>query len=108
MNIQLYCNIWEYSDSWRAGWLNEFAWQKIPVKPLKICVEGKVTAMYCALTDKLKIADDLSDEVYFGSVIHELYHAYQRHTTTIRTSRICTTTAQCTSQRSTMSLAIPL
>ena len=80
MNSQLYCNIWEYSDSGRASWLHELAWQKIPVKPLKICVEGKVTAMYCALTDKLKIAGDRSDTVFFGSVIHELYHAYQRHT----------------------------
>lgn len=81
MNIQLYCNIWKYADSGRAGWLHAFAWQKIPVEPMKICVEGKVTAMYCAMTDELKIADDRSDEVFFGSVIHELYHAYQRHTT---------------------------
>lgn len=79
MNSRLYCNIWKYSDSGRAGWLNAFAWQKIPVKPMKICVEGKVTAMYCVMTDELKIADDRSDEVFFGSVIHELYHAYQRH-----------------------------
>ena len=78
---QLYRDIWKYAYSGRASWLHEFAWQKIPVKPLKFGVEGVVTAMYCAMTDKLKIADDLSDEVYFGSVIHELYHAYQRHTT---------------------------
>ena len=80
MNTQLYRDILEYAYSGRASWLHEFAWQKIPVKPLKICVEGVVTAMYCALTDKLKIACDRSDEVFFGSVIHELYHAYQRHT----------------------------
>lgn len=79
MNIRLYGYIWKYADSGRANWLNEFTWQKIPVKPLKICVEGVVTAMYCALTDTLKIAGDRSDEVFFGSVIHELYHAYQRH-----------------------------
>ena len=72
--------ILEYSKGESGYWLNCFAWQKIPVKPLKFGVEGVVTAMYCALTDKLKIADDLSDEVFFGSVIHELYHAYQRHT----------------------------
>ena len=80
MNKRLYRDIWKYSDSGRADWLNEFAWQKIPIKPLKFGVEGVMTAMYCALTDKLKIADDRSDEVFFGSVIHELYHAYQRHT----------------------------
>ena len=79
MNNQLYCNIWKYADSGRADWLNEFAWQKIPDEPLKFGVEGVLTAMYCAMTDELKIADDRSDEVFFGSVIHELYHAYQRH-----------------------------
>ena len=72
--------ILEYSKGESGYWLNCFAWQKIPVKPLKYSVEGVVTAMYCALTDKLKIADDRSDEVFFGSVIHEFYHAYQRHT----------------------------
>lgn len=80
MNTQLYCNICAYTYSGRASWLNEFVWQKIQVKPLKFGVEGVVTAMYCAMTDTLKIADDRSDEVYFGSVIHELYHAHQRHT----------------------------
>ena len=80
MNTQLYRDILEYAYSGRASWLHEFAWQKIPAKPLKFGVEGVVTAMYCALTDKLKIADDRSDAVFFGSVIHELYHAYQRHT----------------------------
>ena len=80
MNSRLHCNILEYSDSGRASWLHEFAWHKIPIKPLKFGVEGLVTAMYCAMTDTFKIADDRSDEVFFGSVIHELYHAYQRHT----------------------------
>lgn len=77
---KLHKKIYEFSDSGRADWLHEFAWHKIPIKPLKFGVEGVVTAMYCALTDKLKIAGDRSDEVFFGSVIHELYHAYQRHT----------------------------
>lgn len=49
MNNQLYCNIWEYSDSGRASWLHEFAWQKIPVKPLKFGVEGVVTAKQAEL-----------------------------------------------------------
>lgn len=78
---QLYHNIFEYSYSGKADWLNDFYWEVIPVKPMKFGVEGVVTAMYCALSDTLKIAGDRSDDVYFGSVIHELYHAYQRHTT---------------------------
>ena len=77
---QLYHKICEFAYSGKAGWLHKFGWQKIPVKPMKFGVEGVVTAMYCALSDTLKIADDRSDEVFFGSVIHELYHAYQRHT----------------------------
>lgn len=72
--------ILEYSKGESGYWLNCFDWQKIPVKPLKFGVEGVATAMYCALPDTLKIAGDRSDEVFFGSVIHELYHAYQRHT----------------------------
>ena len=72
--------ILEYSKGESGYWLNCFAWQKIPDDPLKFGVEGVVTAMYCALTDTLKIAYDRSDEVFFGSVIHELYHAHQRHT----------------------------
>lgn len=78
---RLHKKIREFSDSGRANWLHEFAWHMIPVKPLKFGVEGVATAMYCALTDTLKIAGDRSDEVYFGSVIHELYHACQRHRT---------------------------
>ena len=35
MNTQLYCDIWKYSDSGRADWLNEFVWQKIQDEPLK-------------------------------------------------------------------------
>lgn len=80
MNKRLYGYIWKYAYSGKADWLHKFVWAKIPVKPLKISIEGVVTAMYCALSDTLKIAGDRSDEVFFGSVIHELYHAYQRHT----------------------------
>lgn len=77
---QLYHKILEYSYSGKADWLRESYWEAIPIEPMKFGVEGVMTAMYCVMTDELKIADDQSDEVFFGSVIHELYHAYQRHT----------------------------
>lgn len=41
--------------------------------------EGKRQAMYSALFDRLYVAPDKSAPVWFGSVIHELRHAYQRH-----------------------------
>ncbi|MGN0332386.1 MAG: hypothetical protein ACI4D9_05075 [Lachnospiraceae bacterium] len=64
----------------RRSFSEHFPLEKIQIKEMTFSIEGVVTAMYCALTDKLKIADDWSDEVFFGSVIHEFYHAYQRHT----------------------------
>ena len=42
-------------------------------------VEGKVQAMYSALFNRLYVAPDKSAPVWFGSVVHELRHAYQRH-----------------------------
>ena len=42
-------------------------------------VEGKRQAMYSALFDRLYIAPDKNAAVWFGSVVHELRHAYQRH-----------------------------
>ena len=42
-------------------------------------VEGKRQAMYSALFDRLYVAPDKSEAVWFGSVVHELRHAYQRH-----------------------------
>ncbi len=42
-------------------------------------VEGKRQAMYSALFDRLYVAPDKNAPVWFGSVVHELRHAYQRH-----------------------------
>ena len=42
-------------------------------------VEGKRQAMYSALFDRLYVAPDKNEAVWFGSVVHELRHAYQRH-----------------------------
>ena len=77
---QLYHNIFEYSYSGKADWLNDFYWEVIPFEPMKFGAEGICTACYFAVSNKIKVASDVSGDVYFGSVIHELYHAYQRHT----------------------------
>lgn len=42
-------------------------------------IEGKRQAMYSALFDRLYVAPDKNAAVWFGSVVHELRHAYQRH-----------------------------
>lgn len=68
-----------FSGTEAGNFLNSFPWKEIPVKEMKFSIEGIATAMYCALTDSLKVAPDRSDEVFFGSVIHELRHAAQRH-----------------------------
>ena len=69
----------EFSNTSAGAFLNTFQWKEIQIKEMTFSIEGVVTAMYCALTDTLKVAPDSSDDVFFGSVIHELRHAAQRH-----------------------------
>ena len=68
-----------FSNTSAGAFLNTFPWKEIPVKEMKFSIDGIATAMYCALTDTLRIAPDRVDDVFFGSVIHELRHAAQRH-----------------------------
>lgn len=42
-------------------------------------IEGRRQAAYSALLDRLYVAPDKNEAVWFGSVVHELRHAYQRH-----------------------------
>lgn len=69
----------EFSNTSAGAFLNTFHWKKIQIKEMNFSIEGVVTAMYCALTDTLKVSPDRADDVFFGSVIHELRHAAQRH-----------------------------
>ena len=68
-----------FSNTGAGAFLNTFHWKEIQIKEMNFSIEGVVTAMYCALTDTLKVAPDRADDVFFGSVIHELRHAAQRH-----------------------------
>ena len=70
----------EYADSDAGAWLCAFPWQEVRIASLGVRIEGVATALYCALSDTVKVAPDSEDAVFFSSVVHELYHAYQRHT----------------------------
>lgn len=69
----------KYANS-NGHWLLTFDYDKISVCPLPFEEEGIVTAMYFAITNKMYIAEDNNEAVWFGTLVHELYHAYQRHT----------------------------
>lgn len=69
----------KYANS-NGHWLLTFDYVKIPIKPLPFKVEGLITAMYIIVPETVYVGEDENDAVWFGSLVHELYHAYQRHT----------------------------
>lgn len=69
----------KYANS-NGLWLLTFDYAKIPVKPLPFKVEGLITAAYITFPEAVYIGEDENDAVWFGSLIHQLYHAFQRHT----------------------------
>lgn len=68
----------EYGQTSGGAWLRETPWRRIELRSMT-GVEGKCQAMYSALFDRLYVAPDKNAPVWFGSVVHELRHAYQRH-----------------------------
>lgn len=68
----------DYADSITGCWLECFDWRRVRIKPMRLKIEGVVTASYRALTHTVKVAPDTDDRVWFGSLMHEYYHAYQR------------------------------
>lgn len=68
----------EYEQTSGGAWLHETPWRRIELRSMT-GVEGKRQAMYSALFDRLYVAPDKNVAVWFGSVVHELRHAYQRH-----------------------------
>ena len=68
----------EYGQTSGGAWLRETPWRNMELRSMT-GVEGKRQAMYSALFDRLYIAPDKNAAVWFGSVVHELRHAYQRH-----------------------------
>ena len=61
-------------------WLTRFPYTKVRIKELPAGIEGVVQAAYLALSNTVVCAPDKCESVFFSSVVHELYHAYQRHT----------------------------
>ena len=68
----------EYEQTATGEWLQKTPWRGMELRSM-IGVEGKRQAMYSALFDRLYVAPDKNAPVWFGSVVHELHHAYQRH-----------------------------
>lgn len=68
----------EYEQTFSGAWLRKTPWRRIELQSMN-GVEGKRQAMYSALFDRLYVAPDKNAAVWFGSVVHELRHAYQRH-----------------------------
>ena len=68
----------EYEQTATGEWLQKTPWRGMEVRSMT-GEEGKRQAMYSALFDRLYVAPDKSKAVWFGSVVHELRHAYQRH-----------------------------
>ena len=68
----------EYEQTESGAWLRETPWRGMEVRSMT-GEEGKRQAMYSALFDRLYVAPDKNAPVWFGSVVHELRHAYQRH-----------------------------
>lgn len=68
----------KYANS-NGHWLLTFNYARIPIKPLPFKMEGVITAMYITFPEAVYVGEDEDNAVWFGSLIHELYHAYQRH-----------------------------
>lgn len=68
----------EYEQTSSGAWLRDTPWRNLELRSMA-GIEGKRQAMYSALFDRLYVAPDKNAPVWFGSVVHELHHAYQRH-----------------------------
>lgn len=68
----------KYEQTSAGAWLSETPWRNMELRSMT-GVEGRRQAMYSALFDRLYVAPDKNEAVWFGSVVHELRHAYQCH-----------------------------
>lgn len=68
----------EYEQTESGAWLRDTPWRNMELRGMT-GIEGKRQAAYSALFDRLYVAPDKNEAVWFGSVVHELRHAYQRH-----------------------------
>lgn len=80
----------KYANS-NGHWLLTFDYAKITIKPLPFKMEGLITAAYIIMPEAVYVGGDKNNAVWFGSLIHELYHAYQRHTMGLAKYLFCKT-----------------
>ena len=67
-----------YKKTESGSWLNSFQSETINVQFIS-GTEGTRQAVYRPLENTVLLAEDSDPAVLFGSYVHELYHAYQRH-----------------------------
>lgn len=74
----------DYSKMPEGNWLNEFDWKSVKLGKLPFVIDGVFVAMYLAEANKVLLENPETTEVTFDiwatDLIHEMYHAYQRHT----------------------------
>lgn len=73
----------DYSTQPDGKWLTEFDWKKVTFGKLPFIVDGLFVAMYIAPLNRILLEDPEKTkeaiDVWFSDLIHEMYHAYQRH-----------------------------
>lgn len=67
-----------FSQTDTGSFLKEFDYKAVKIEELSFQKEGLVTAYYSVIGNKIRIAPDSNEDVYFGILVHELYHVYQR------------------------------
>ena len=67
-----------YAKTESGSWLNDLNAESINVQFIS-GTEGMRQAEYRPLENTVLLAEDSDPAVLFGSYVHELYHAYQRH-----------------------------
>lgn len=80
----------KYANS-NGHWLLTFDYASIPLKHLPFKIEGLITAAYIIFPEAVYVGEDENNAVWFGSLVHELYHAYQRHTMGLAKYFLCKT-----------------
>lgn len=68
-----------FSQTDAGAFLNDFDHKSVKIEELPFQKEGLVTAYYSVISNKIRIAPDSNESVYFGILVHELYHVYQRY-----------------------------
>ena len=75
---QLRSDIESYEKTIAGSWLGDFNWKSITIRLVNFGIENIFQAAYFAISNRIYCVEDKNDGVFFSSIIHELFHAYQR------------------------------